>query len=80
MTCWEFPGIPVVRIHASTNRDPGLIPGQGTKILPAVQGDEKKKKRLVEEEQLKCFIFPSLKSTYQGTGEPEKWAMFGKGG
>ena len=34
----EFPGAPVVRLHAFTAKGLGLIPGGGIKILQAVRG------------------------------------------
>ena len=41
----EFPGGPVVRTHALTANDSGLIPGLGTKILQTAWCCQKKKKK-----------------------------------
>ena len=41
----EFPGGPVVRTWHSHCQGPGSIPGQGTKILQAEWGGQKKKKK-----------------------------------
>ena len=38
----EFPGGPVVGLHASTAEDTGLIPGQGTRIPRAMWHGQKK--------------------------------------
>ena len=40
----DFPGGPVVRTLCSHCQGPGLIPGWGTKIPPAVLHGQKKKK------------------------------------
>ena len=37
----------MLRLHASATRGPGLIPGQGTKILQATHGVAKKKKKRI---------------------------------
>ena len=43
---WEFPGGPVVRAPRVHRRDPGSIPGQGTKIPQAAwRGEKKRRKR-----------------------------------
>lgn len=42
----EFPGDPVIRTHAFTTKDTGLIPGQRRKIPPALPHSQKKKKKL----------------------------------
>ena len=45
-TSWEFPGSPVVRTaHTLTAKDPGSVPGQGTKIPQAALHRQKKKKK-----------------------------------
>ena len=41
----EFPGDPVIRTHAFTSKDTGLIPGQRRKIPPALPHSQKKKKK-----------------------------------
>ena len=38
---WEFPGSPWLRFFDLTAKDPGLIPGQGSKIPQALQGNQK---------------------------------------
>ena len=45
MTLGEFLVVQWLELHASTAGDMGLIPGQGTKILHAVQRGQKKKKK-----------------------------------
>ena len=42
----EFPGDPVIRTHAFTSKDTGLIPGQRRKIPPALPHSQKKKKKI----------------------------------
>ena len=43
---WELPGGPVVRTQCFHCWGPGKIPGWGTKILQAMQHDQKKKKNV----------------------------------
>ena len=42
----DFPGGPVVETCTSTAGGMGLIPGQGTKILHGMWGNQKKKKKI----------------------------------
>ena len=59
---WEFPGDPMVRLHASIAERTGSIPGRGTKSPQATWYGQKKKKnqKYFVNAQLrdrKCIIF-----------------------
>ena len=60
---WEFPGDPMVRLHASIAERTGSIPGQGTKSPQATWCGQKKKKKIkryfvsAQLRDRKCIIF-----------------------
>ena len=42
---WDFPGGPVIEVSPCQGRGPGLMPGQGTKILHVLSSMAKDKNR-----------------------------------